>query len=331
MNADQTNQNTTTPFYLNSFMSYNPDDDTTPKTTFAQQDVILLKWKSGGGTFTLYPENLFGTQSPTTEKSITIPKDTLTNSHTIVIKGTNGTSILYQSLTINIINPDLLPRSSNISDQLQVQNNLTVYGSSELKNTLIIDDDTTFNEALTVNGKSWVNGLDATGTVTTGGLSVLGGKVSLRRLNVSGEFITEAGSASSQFVSNVFMYGAYQNIYSTSLDSSTNSAEFQGKIISDSMLMVYFYPDGGYNTACHASVDVHYDTMTFHIDFNVSKDSTAFHCLPIPKTQNNPITLPDLTVNFSWISGANITVTLYAVPLGTGVTAPITTYTSGGS
>lgn len=146
------------PFYLQNFLSFSTTDPDIPKTTFSSTEAIYLSWQSlKGSTYTLYPADLFPAGNSPTEPYITIEAGMVSQNQTIALKATKGSESLIKSLAIQISDPILTPKTSDVYLGMTVSgeeapvtptNTFTAGGAVAIEGTM------TVNGAVTVNNST---------------------------------------------------------------------------------------------------------------------------------------------------------------------------------
>ena len=191
------------------------------------------------------------------------------------------------------------PSDVNYWTSLNIVDNLTVSGSTELQN-LIVNADLTPGSTLNVSETFKVKG-----------------RLTMPAINKL------AGSPTSQFKGAVTLFSSYQLLYTTTLSSSSKSGFYGGNILADSYLVLQFITD--YTNACQVGTYIQisgYHLNNAYIDFNTSKNSTSFHTLPITVKGIPTRNQANFSIHSSLKSGTKVTINVYAIALGTASPLP---------
>jgi len=147
----------TNEFFVNNFVSASPNAPGNPKTAFNNKEKIQFSWEGNGTGYSLYQGGIAKPIYQGSETQFTLG-DGLTRDTSFVLQATSNatgnTQTLYQSIGITIDNPDLTPKSSDISgaevigDGLKVENGKIILKGESLS----VNSPANFDHNVTIKG-----------------------------------------------------------------------------------------------------------------------------------------------------------------------------------
>jgi hypothetical protein len=200
-------------FYANNLVAVSPSNPTVPATEFTNGAAITLNWESNGTFFQLYekgnPNPVYSDIKTTYTLGSGINNDT---TFVLVATMTSGNSspvggylpiYLYETITLTVSNPDLSPKSVNVTNTLGVagvstlSSDLNVQGTANLVNANISGQLTAavnanVNGTLTANNAT-ANNVTVNSQLTTANTTVNGQFNATSNATINGK-LTATGS-----------------------------------------------------------------------------------------------------------------------------------------